>query len=487
MSAVNKAVEWALGIARDDSHGYSQSVRWGPSYDCSSFVISAFEQAGISVRNKGAETTASMKQAFIACGFEDITDSIDLSSGEGLIKGDVLLNENGKGASSRSNGHAALVRSKGGAIVHASNPTNGILTRSYYNYPWDCVLRYGGANSDKVTYFTDTNEIIPIHPTIFALSDMPIDEELAVYVNAHNITAAIGPLSIASSLDELAVSVSVNIAKSDARFTHLYEPKKGDILRIYTPGEIFRGVIVNDNTGSETSNTYTAVNIGWYLNKTKDTYQFNEIDAYDAALKLFADLGIPIVYISEKLKGFSITGVYSDKAVSEVLKDILSQVGGKWNYDIVPHGARVYPIGTFISEPKFRTSKNTEWRSSVKYRGKENRTSSIENMRNAVKVVSDTEVLKRTVNSESYQSFGFLQEIVKIDPEKEDANIVADTKLNELCREDVTRGFPMIVDMSDNTHAGDIIDIEGEQYIVNSANHEIKKGRHTLTVEVEKC
>lgn len=135
-SVISKAVSWALKIAKDDSHGYSQSVRWGPHYDCSSFVISAYEKAGVPVKSKGgANSTHDMYGAFKSCGFTDVTSSINLSTGAGLKKGDVLLN---------TQSHTALVRANGGAIVHASSPKNGILTRSYYNYPWNYVLRYKG-------------------------------------------------------------------------------------------------------------------------------------------------------------------------------------------------------------------------------------------------------------------------------------------------------------------------------------------------------
>ena len=47
MSVADRAVEWALRIARDDSHGYDQGLRWGPDYDCSSLIISAYKQAGV--------------------------------------------------------------------------------------------------------------------------------------------------------------------------------------------------------------------------------------------------------------------------------------------------------------------------------------------------------------------------------------------------------------------------------------------------------
>ncbi len=48
-SRVEAAIQWAISIANDDSHGYSQSNRNGPNYDCSSFVSTAFKNGGFSV------------------------------------------------------------------------------------------------------------------------------------------------------------------------------------------------------------------------------------------------------------------------------------------------------------------------------------------------------------------------------------------------------------------------------------------------------
>ena len=64
---INSAVEWAVGIANDDSHGYDQIGRWGPDYDCSSLMISAWQQAGVPVMANGATYTGNMKNVFV-CG-----------------------------------------------------------------------------------------------------------------------------------------------------------------------------------------------------------------------------------------------------------------------------------------------------------------------------------------------------------------------------------------------------------------------------------
>lgn len=146
MSKIDSAVSWATKVAADNSHGYSQINRWGPDYDCSSLVISAYQQAGVPVKDKGATYTANMYNAFIKAGFKDVTSSINMQTGSGLKKGDVLLNHRD---------HTAMMTSSK-TLVQASIDENGqiwgtrkgdqtgyeIFTRSYYNYPWDCVLRY---------------------------------------------------------------------------------------------------------------------------------------------------------------------------------------------------------------------------------------------------------------------------------------------------------------------------------------------------------
>ena len=87
---VNAAVDWAEKIARDDSHGYSQAVRWAPDYDCSSFVISALEAAGLPMKAYGASYTGNMPQALKACGFTKVK-GINLSTGAGLLRGEEKL------------------------------------------------------------------------------------------------------------------------------------------------------------------------------------------------------------------------------------------------------------------------------------------------------------------------------------------------------------------------------------------------------------
>ena len=43
---VEAMIAWAMEIANDDSHGYSQNNRYGPDYDCTSFVCTALREGG---------------------------------------------------------------------------------------------------------------------------------------------------------------------------------------------------------------------------------------------------------------------------------------------------------------------------------------------------------------------------------------------------------------------------------------------------------
>ena len=67
MTKTESAVQWAINIANDNRHGYSQANRWGnPDYDCSSLVISAWQQAGVPVKSNGATYTGNMYNVFPA-------------------------------------------------------------------------------------------------------------------------------------------------------------------------------------------------------------------------------------------------------------------------------------------------------------------------------------------------------------------------------------------------------------------------------------
>ena len=153
MGVIDTAVAWALEIAADDTHGYSQDVRWGPSYDCSSFVISAYEEGGLALKAAGASWTGNMRNTFLTCGFADVTAEVVVATGARLEPGDVLLDT----VSEFEFQHTAMYVGDG-KLVHAKNAASGILVENYYNGPWPTVLRYIGE--------TPTEDVVSTTATI---------------------------------------------------------------------------------------------------------------------------------------------------------------------------------------------------------------------------------------------------------------------------------------------------------------------------------
>ena len=154
LETINKAVRIALEIASDPSHGYDQAQRWGPDYDCSSFLTEVWERAGVPVKTAGARTTGNMYPAFTKCGFRDVKAEVNLHTGAGLERGDVLLNVQHHTEMYVGNGEnvKASINEKGGVTGGQTGDQTGreIYVGCYYlpSYGWDYVLRYMGDGAE---------------------------------------------------------------------------------------------------------------------------------------------------------------------------------------------------------------------------------------------------------------------------------------------------------------------------------------------------
>lgn len=131
--SVESAVQWAISM--EGKASYSQSNRNlkvlnGSSYDCSSFVITAFYAAGIDVN---ATYTGDMKAGFTALGWTWIPGSYFDSSE--LIRGDILLNEiHHTQMYIGNNQDVNCSSSKNSVIITVHNP-------DYWGTGWNGVLR----------------------------------------------------------------------------------------------------------------------------------------------------------------------------------------------------------------------------------------------------------------------------------------------------------------------------------------------------------
>lgn len=153
MPKILDALNWCLKIANDDSHGYDQTHRQSPDYDCSSLIANGLNKAGFNVPKDSY--TGNLYQRLTKAGFKSIPINAPRKAG------DIFLTPN----------HHVVMCVNSNTIVHASGNEKGkitggkpgdqtgreICTRSFYtpSYGWKYHLRYTAEDKQsekKVTY-----------------------------------------------------------------------------------------------------------------------------------------------------------------------------------------------------------------------------------------------------------------------------------------------------------------------------------------------
>lgn len=309
----------------------------------------------------------------------------------------------------------------------------------------------------------------------------------ALVVNGENITSYAGNLAWNTSVDELAVTMTFDVPVTDMQYMNLYHPAVGDIVSLFTNCEIFRGIIVSAQNNNKVL-SLNVVDFGWYLNKNKETYQFNGVSANDVISQICNDFQIPIDAVPEL--GINITAIYIDKTLSEILDDILERLSTNHTYDMTPRGLRIYEIGSIDAYPEFRISPNTELKRSMEYIGNGNRGYSIEDMKNSIKIVSSKDdvytVEKRQRDDDSIYNYGMLQEIISIDPDKVDMDSELKNQWETLSKATETFSCDIVEAVDSYTRAGSKIKLYDEDYLIFSANHSIKNGIHYVSLELKR-
>jgi len=165
MTKTERATEILEREANDNRYGYLWGG-WGPyDFDCGHAVIDAWERAGVPVKSVGgAAWTGNMREAFIKCGFKDVTGTISFYSGRGLRRGDVLLNQQNHAAQFVGNGKLVHARSSEGNEISGDQNGKEFLIQNYFNYPWDCVLRYPEVIVDDETSKDEASSSTELKP-----------------------------------------------------------------------------------------------------------------------------------------------------------------------------------------------------------------------------------------------------------------------------------------------------------------------------------
>ena len=169
MKSIDEAALIATRYAQDDTHGYAQDSRWGPDYDCSSFMATVLREAGFDI---SFTWTGNMEENLIANGFKKI--NVNTALPNDLIRGDILLYHN----AISGNGHTAMYLGNG-KIVHATSNENGgvnngkqgdqtgkeICVANYLNFPWSAVFRWEDTINVADNFYT-----VKPHDTLWSIA-----------------------------------------------------------------------------------------------------------------------------------------------------------------------------------------------------------------------------------------------------------------------------------------------------------------------------
>ena len=173
-SVINDAVDFAVRMANDNKHGYSQAVRslyniTNPkSFDCSSLVCTAYYYAFI---KNGLNKEANYLKSHCSytgnmlnmtnCGFEIVARN--QTAHKEMIKGDIELNTTYHTALAIDKNNIVHARSSEGTSDTKDGSGNEIRTQPWYLYShgWTHRLRFTGKGVDFSNAKPDTSTSVP--------------------------------------------------------------------------------------------------------------------------------------------------------------------------------------------------------------------------------------------------------------------------------------------------------------------------------------
>lgn len=309
-----------------------------------------------------------------------------------------------------------------------------------------------------------------------------------------NITPLVGDISWRDSIDTLGIQLDFNIANNDNGNI----PK--DILDIghmivllgeKGNNEIFRGLPVTENKQGRQPIGYSCFDYGFYLNKSKEIYQFKKIKADVAIKKICTDFKIPIGSIISI--STIINKIYYDKELSEIIKDILDiatkSTGIKYRMEFREGKFYIQKYTDMIIKASFDLGGTIQ--DITDFTSNPTRSRSIEEMKNSIKIYTGDEnkikVVATARDEKLIKEYGLLQEVQSVD-EKDIAKAknIANNLLKDLAK--ITEDNSIELIGNDDVRAGRILEINEPltgmkgNYLIKDCTHTIKNGIHKMQV-----
>ena len=198
MGSIERMVQHAVGIAQDDSHGYSWADRWNVDRDCSSLMYDSADAAGYPVGRGPDRTryTGTMPDDFQAAGFTlHAYGSVDLRRGDILLRdpwGDGGHTEMYVGGGMTVGAHSSET---GGVYGQPGDQTGNEISVAPLWGSWEWVLRppEGGESEDDMGIY-DAHESVAGDGSVGSPSDRIdyIDMRVNQLVQPHESAAGDG-------------------------------------------------------------------------------------------------------------------------------------------------------------------------------------------------------------------------------------------------------------------------------------------------------
>jgi hypothetical protein len=312
---------------------------------------------------------------------------------------------------------------------------------------------------------------------------------------AINITPLVGSISWKNSIDTIATSLEFNLAYSDASYVPNPQIDLGNMVILKNgDAELFRGLIISEQRDGRSPISYTSMDFSFYLNKSKEVYQFNYISATNAIKTVLSNAGVSYGEIANMPT--IVDKIYTDKTIYDIIKDIIEQVQLETNikYLLEMRLDKLYIVKRedLLIKSTFKLADNLPTYNNII--SNPSRKRSIEEMRNSIKIITTNDdnvtVVATAKNDELIARYGLLQEIESIDEEDiAKARNIARNLLIDLGKVFEENSIDMMGD--DNVKAGRLIDIEetitgmSGRYLIKSTNHNLSNGIHRMSLDLE--
>jgi len=315
--------------------------------------------------------------------------------------------------------------------------------------------------------------------------------------NGYRVYEDISPIVQKFSWDSslsLTSVIEFSIIWNDTKYIPVNPVEIGDLIIIYKDNkEVNRGIVVKEKKSGRNVTDYVAYDYAWYLGKSKSVYQFNKVSASQAITKIINDFGIPIGNITDMA---TLTNeIYIQKSPAEIINDIIKQherqTGSKIFSEMRLGKIYIERMKDMVVIGRFRLASNLGYNNVLDNPLGAERTRSIEEMRNRVKIILSKDNNFQTVALEQdtamASKYGLLEETFKI--EEEDvakARQVAKVLLKRLSKVHETNSITLMGDIS--FKAGRLFDVVEHltgmkgRYMITNCKHEVVVDTHTMNL-----